>query len=205
MATDTDLATHVREQLRPFLNRRIEFEGTVGKASSVYDHKAKREVPTRLMNNLEIREGDHQVIDHAWLTWATMLEQTGVRPGDVIRFTAQVYSYQHRDADDHNKFTTRLGVREPRDITCMNRELTKPVDLNGNGPLIGVRIPQLSDDIEDEGDAMDESEIPPPLSMNPPTDPKRRLLDAVWALVTEHGAAKVKKTLAAVETLMNDE
>ena len=38
----------------------------------------------------------------------------------------------------------------------------------------------------------------------PPADPRRVLLDAVWELVERHGAEKVKKCLAAVETLTAD-
>ncbi len=40
---------------------------------SVFDYKARREVPSLCVNNLEIREGDHRVVEHVWVTWAELV------------------------------------------------------------------------------------------------------------------------------------
>lgn len=192
VATEEEEA-EARSQLRTRLGRRVEVEGTVGRFSSVFDPRARREIPSVCVNNVEVRDGDHPVIDHVWVTWATILVNSGVREGDVVRFTAQVYQYPHRDREDHNKTTQRLGLREPRDLKCLNRELVKPEPE-------AVPVPPPSANGEPTEPDEPDLELPPV-----PVDPKRELLDAVWGLVERFGLARVKKTLAAVETLTADE
>ncbi len=202
---NADVAAELRDQLKPFQHRRIEVEGTVSRVSTVFDHKARREVPSLCFNNLEIREGDHRVIDHVWVTWATLMQNAGVREGDTVRFTAQVYSYQHRDPEDHNKFFARLGLREPRGFVCLNRTLepVKPeTESNGKALLDDLRKVMVKPEAEEEP----ELELPPPPSPMTvrllPADPRRELLDAVWSLADRFGIDKVKKMVGVVETLI---
>lgn len=197
-----DIAQEVREQLKPYQNRRIEVEGTISHLGRCYDHRMRREVESVCFQNIEIREDEHPVIDHCWVTFAKLLVQAGVRVHDTVRFTAQVYDYKQRDPVDPNKFTVRLGLREPRDFRCLNRELT---------PEGGEREPVHAPDVDAEFEKFKEAnglagplvvcESVHPAPPAPPADPKRALLDALWRLVDEHGLDRVKKTLAAVETL----
>ncbi len=193
-----------RQQLKPYSGRRIEVEGTISQLGSLYDPKVRREMPTICMNNLEVRDKDHPVINHVWVTWAVLMVNAGVKVGDTMRFTAQVYSYHKKDPDDHNKSTMRWGLREPRDFKCLNRDLPARVEANGVSiPIPTGSSPRNEDfsDLFEEHEALS-LEIPPPTVPAPaPKDPKRELLDDLWSLVDRFGMDRVRKTLSAIETL----
>ena len=182
-----------RQQLKQFSGRRIEVEGTVDRLGSLYDPKSRRELPTVCVKHLEIREGEHPVVDHVWVTWAVLMIKAGVAIGDTVRFTAQVYQYPHRDHDDPNKTSQRWGLREPRDFRCLNRTLTPLVEENGH-----AKVPIPPADVEEDDVPTEPEPTPPPPA---PKDDRRALLDAVWDLVDAYGAERVERTLAAVKSL----
>lgn len=204
---NVEKAAEVREQLKPFRNRRIEVEGTISQIGSCWDHNLRRQVPSLCVKNLEIRSGDHPVVDHVWVIFAGLMLQTGVREGDTVRFTAQVYQYRWTPPNDPNRSVERLGLREPRDVVCLNRQL-KPEELElarfadqRTREAIDEGRMTKEDETADGPDSPPAPEPPPPV---PPPDPRRALFDAVLRLVEAHGADRVRKTLAAVETLLQE-
>lgn len=197
-----ELASELREQLRPFHNRRVEFEGTVSRIGSCFDPRSKRDVPSVCLQNVEIRAGDHEVIDHVWVIHSALMVNRGVAVGDTLRFTAQVYDYPHREQTDPNKTTTRLGLREPRNVVALNRRLEEHYDdgpaRNGAAP---VTVPKPAELVITKAMVEAAKSTPPPPPEPPPADQRRVLFDTLLKLVDEHGLEKVKKTLAAVETV----
>lgn len=219
MAMSSEQAREVREQLLPYNRRRVEVEGTVTRVGTFWDAKARMNVPAVCVGNLEIREGDHPVVDHVWVSYADLMLKAGVVKGDTVRFTAQVYEYHHKDAADPNKVTSRCGLREPRDLRGLNRELAPPDD----GPVLGgaaavrgetralVRIADGADLTARgegqvaEGDGGDDVREPAPALTTPApapaVDPRVALFNPLLDLVRAHGLARVRKTLDAVALL----
>ena len=190
-----------RAILKKYVHRRVEVEGTISRIGTFYDPQARCNVPSVCLTNPEIRDADHPVVsNHVWIAYAQLLTNTGVDRGDTIRCSVQVYSYFQRDPNDPNKTTTRYGFREPRDLKCLNRDLTQ-----ANGHVSAA-------DAEPEEP---EEEVPPmpvpepvkvPEPVRPPepvapADPKRALFDTLYRLTEEHGIEKVEKVLAAVKAL----
>jgi hypothetical protein len=218
-----DEAVLIRDVLKQFNSRRIEVEGTVSRIAKVWDSRARREVPSVCLNNVEIRDGDydHPTVNHVWVTWALILINSGIREGDVIRLSAQVYQYDHRDPTDYNKFTTRYGLREPREIVCLNRTLRQDDD-SANAMDDDERVlaaaPVLRDGDDDSPEPGPAPAVPAPTVNGvaasvpvppapqpvPLTDPKREVFDHLWDLTSRFGVERVKKTLAAVESLQSD-
>lgn len=128
-----DEAEQIREVLRPYLNRRVEVEGTVTEIGTVNDHHTRRDVASVCLNNVEVRTSlvtHNPVIQHVWCSWALTMINAGVMPGDTVRFTAQVYQYVHQDRKS-GKQMTRFAIREPRDVRCLNRKLEPLTDDDG--------------------------------------------------------------------------
>jgi hypothetical protein len=183
-----------RAILKKYVNRRVEVEGTISRIGTFWDSQARCNVPSVCLTNPEIRDADHPVVsNHVWVAYAQLMTNAGVAKGDTVRCSVQVYSYLQRDADDPNKTTTRFGFREPRDLKCLNRDLTPT---NGQ--------PAVADD---EPEVEEAPPLPEPVkAVEParppaPADPKRALFDTLYRLTEEHGIEKVEKVLAAVKAL----
>ena len=182
-----------RAILKKYVHRRVEVEGTISRIGTFYDPQARCNVPSVCLTNPEIRDADHPVVsNHVWIAYAQLLTNTGVDRGDTIRCSVQVYSYQQRDAADPNKTTTRYGFREPRDLKCLNRDLTQS---NGHVPEAA------EDECEEEVPPMPEPVKAPEPAPVAPADPKRALFDALYRLADEHGIEKIEKVLAAVKAI----
>ena len=108
-----------------------------------------------------------------------------------------MYSYHQRDPEDPNKTTVRFGFREPRELKCLNRDLSQA---NGH-----VTPPPIVEEAEEEVPPMPEPAKPPepirPAEPEVVADPKRVLFDALYKLTEEHGIERIEKVLAAVKSL----
>jgi len=142
-----------RAILKKYVNRRVEVEGTISRIGTFWDSQARCNVPSVCLTNPEIRDADHPVVsNHVWVAYAQLMTNAGVEKGDTVRCSVQVYAYQQRDAADPNKTFTRYGFREPRDLKCLNRDLSQ-----GNGRVAITAA--AATDVEDETEAAEE--VPP--------------------------------------------
>lgn len=193
-----------RAILKKYVNRRVEVEGTISRIGTFWDSQARCNVPSVCLTNPEIRDADHPVVsNHVWVAYAQLMTNAGVEKGDTVRCSVQVYAYQQRDAADPNKTFTRYGFREPRELKCLNRDLTQ-----GNGRAATVTA--TATEVEAEAEAEAAEEVPPmpePVKgaetarAAEPADPKRALFDTLYRLTEEHGIDKVEKVLSAVKAL----
>lgn len=180
-----------RAILKKYVNRRVEVEGTISRIGTFWDSQARCNVPSVCLTNPEIRDADHPVVsNHVWVAYAQLMTNAGVEKGDTVRCSVQVYQYLQRDQVDPNKTTTRFGFREPRELKCLNRDLSQA---NGKpaeelGEATSEEVPPLPEPVK-----APESTLP--------ADPKRALFDALYRLTEEHGIEKVEKVLAAVKAL----
>ena len=190
-----------RAILKKYVNRRVEVEGTISRIGTFWDSQARCNVPSVCLTNPEIRDADHPVVsNHVWVAYAQLMTNAGVEKGDTVRCSVQVYAYQQRDPVDPNKTSTRFGFREPRELKCLNRDLTQ-----GNGRITSAT------EVEGETEAVEEvppmpepiKAVEPAKALEPaaPADPRRALFDALYRLTEEHGIEKVEKVLSAVKAL----
>ena len=82
----------MREKLKPFVKRRLEFEATVVTFGSyTVGYTRKRRLPSLLLENVCIADTKEQVADYIWVDprkWARDLEK-----GDKIKIAARVTPY----------------------------------------------------------------------------------------------------------------
>jgi hypothetical protein len=192
-----------RAILKKYVNRRVEVEGTISRIGTFWDSQARCNVPSVCLTNPEIRDADHPVVsNHVWVAYAQLMTNAGVEKGDTVRCSVQVYAYQQRDAADPNKTFTRYGFREPRELKCLNRDLSQG---NGRAAAIATTAPA---EVEDEAaEVVEEPPLPEPVKAAEPAkapepaDPKRALFDTLYRLTEEYGIDKVEKVLSAVKAL----
>jgi hypothetical protein len=201
-----------RTILKRYVNRRIEVEGTISRVGTFWDSQARCNVPSVCLTNPEIRDDEHPVVSsHVWIAYAQLITNAGVDKGDTIRCTVQVYSYLQRDQTDPNKTTTRYGFREPRDLKCLNRELTpaqepakveaaRPAEVE---PVVVAPVAAVAPTHQNGITAEAVLARPQDATVRSrPVDPKRVLFDTLYHLIADHGLEKVEKTLAAVKALV---
>ena len=197
-----------RAILKKYVNRRVEVEGTISRIGTFWDSQARCNVPSVCLTNPEIRDADHPVVsNHVWVAYAQLMTNAGVEKGDTVRCSVQVYAYQQKDPADPNKTYTRYGFREPRDLKCLNRDLSQA---QGNGRAAAVAATVTAADAEDETVAEEVPPIPEPVKAAEPArapepaspaDPRRALFDTLYRLTEEYGIEKVEKVLSAVKAL----
>ena len=196
-----------RAILKKYVNRRVEVEGTISRIGTFWDSQARCNVPSVCLTNPEIRDADHPVVsNHVWVAYAQLMTNAGVEKGDTVRCSVQVYAYQQKDPLDPNKTFTRYGFREPRELKCLNRDLSQA---QGNG-RVAVAVAPPAPAAEDETEAEEVPPMPEPVKAAEPAkapepaapaDPRRALFDALYRLTEEHGIEKVEKVLSAVKAL----
>lgn len=191
-----------RAILKKYVNRRVEVEGTISRIGTFWDSQARCNVPSVCLTNPEIRDNDHPVVsNHVWVAYAQLMTNAGVEKGDTVRCSVQVYAYQQKDAADPNKTYTRYGFREPRELKCLNRDLSQ-----GNGRAATAATAEVEDEAQaEEVPPMPEPTKPAEAAKAPepagPSDPKRALFDTLYRLTEEYGIDKVEKVLSAVKAL----
>lgn len=186
-----------RAILKKYVNRRVEVEGTISRIGTFWDSQARSNVPSVCLTNPEIRDADHPVVsNHVWVAYAQLMTNAGVEKGDTVRCSVQVYQYLQRDQVDPNKTTTRFGFREPRDLKCLNRDLTP-----GNGRPAEEPHDETGEDLSPLPEPVKAAEAAKPPEPAPAVDAKRALFDSLYRLTEEHGLEKVEKVLAAVKAL----
>jgi hypothetical protein len=192
-----------RAILKKYVNRRVEVEGTISRIGTFWDSQARCNVPSVCLTNPEIRDADHPVVsNHVWVAYAQLMTNAGVEKGDTVRCSVQVYAYQQRDAADPNKTFTRYGFREPRELKCLNRDLSQ-----GNGRAAAIATPAPAEVEDEAAEVVEEPPLPEPVKAAEPAkapepaDPKRALFDTLYRLTEEYGIDKVEKVLSAVKAL----
>ena len=195
-----------RAILKKYVNRRVEVEGTISRIGTFWDSQARCNVPSVCLTNPEIRDADHPVVsNHVWVAYAQLMTNAGVEKGDTVRCSVQVYAYQQKDPVDPNKTFTRYGFREPRDLKCLNRDLSQ-----GNGRATATATATAVAADADDETVEEVPPIPEPVKaaepakapeLASPADARRALFDALYRLTEEHGIDKVEKVLAAVKAL----
>lgn len=199
---DAERTACTREELKPYVGRRITVEGRLHKYGSFEDTKLNRNVPTALMQDLDIMEGTNldkrfALVSYLWLQFASPMKEAGAQPGDVVRFSAIAFSYRTRDDLDLHKWLTKYSLKDPVSVEIVRPLSDGYFEPSRNG-MIGVNvapntpIPQLVSIAKRE-------EVPPaPESKRPDA---RACFDTIFAAVQEFGLVKVEKALGAVKLM----